>query len=93
MAEPKVIKIEKAEREPFDEEEFVILVCLFYPQYTLKQAEALPFKRIKKMLKIARQEQAVKYHTLTQIVAAPHTKNGQGVKKLMDHFKNIIQNG
>lgn len=62
-------------------------VCYYYPQYTLKEASQLPVRDIKLLLRIAEKLQARDKYELTQIVAAPHTKKGSGVKKLSEHFK------
>ncbi len=74
-------------------DDLVGLVCYFYPQYNYSTASNLPLKRISALLKIARQQEAVKYKNLTQIVAAPHSKKGIGVNKLLKHYDKIIKTG
>lgn len=64
--------------------------CYNYPQYTLAEARKLPFKHVQMMLKEARKEQARHYLELTQIAAAPHTKKGQGVKRLVERYKREL---
>jgi hypothetical protein len=66
-------------------------VAYYYPQYTLKEARKLPARDIKLLIKIARKLEAEKMFNLTQIVAAPHTKKGEGVKKLSEHFKRLAK--
>lgn len=67
--------------------------CCYYPAYTFKMARTLPMKRMLQMIRVARRLEAAKYHNLVQIAAAPHSKNGEGVKKLMQHYEGIIKNG
>lgn len=69
--------------------ELYALVCLNYPQYTLKTAAELPYRDIVLLLKVAQKQDALKMYNLVQIVAAPHTKKGQGIKKLSEHFKKM----
>lgn len=69
--------------------ELYALVCLNYPQYTLQDAAKLPYRDIILLLKTAQKQDALKMYNLVQIVAAPHTKKGQGIKKLAEHFKKM----
>lgn len=62
-------------------------ICYYYPQYTLNEASKLPARDIRLLLKVAEKMQAKYKYDLTQIVAAPHTRKGSGVKKLTEHFK------
>ena len=62
-------------------------VCYHYPQYTLEEASKLSMRDIKLLLRIAEKINAKDKFELTQIVAAPHTKKGSGVKKLTDYFQ------
>ena len=66
-------------------------VAYYYPQYTLKEASKLPARDIKLLIKTARKLEAQKMFNLTQIAAAPHTKKGEGVKKLSEHFKRLAK--
>ena len=66
-------------------------VAYYYPQYTLKETRNLPARDIKLLIKTARKLEAEKMFNLTQIVAAPHTKKGEGVKKLSEHFKRLAK--
>lgn len=65
-------------------------ICYYYPQYTLEEASRLSIRDIKLLLKIAEKLEAQKMLAFTQIAAAPHTKKGQGVKKLTDYYKKQI---
>jgi hypothetical protein len=70
-------------------EELIAQVCYYYPQYDLDTAKQLSYRRVRLLLRVAQQQQAIQLYNLTQIAAAPHTKKGIGVKKLSDHFKKI----
>lgn len=83
----KVQSVSKATRKKFNGEILLAQVCYYYPQYTLDDAAKLSYRRIQVLLKVAAQQKAIEYYNLTQIAAAPHTKKGEGVKKLSDHFK------
>lgn len=65
-------------------------LCYYYPQYTYAQARRLPYKTVKLLMNTAYKEQARDYLILTQIAAAPKTKKFEGVKTLMNHFKEIV---
>ena len=67
------------------------IVAYYYPQYTLKEASKLPARDIKLLIKTAKKLEAQKMFNLTQIAAAPHTKKGEGVKKLSEHFKRLAK--
>ena len=67
------------------------MICYYYPQYTLKEASQLPVRDIKLLLRVADKLEARKKYDLTQIVAAPHTKKGSGVKKLTEHFRKQME--
>lgn len=71
--------------------ELYATVCYYYPQYTLKQAQGLSARNIHLLLEVAKKLEAIRMYSLTQIVAAPHTKKGSGVKKLLDHFRKLGQ--
>lgn len=66
-------------------------LCFYYPQYTLAAARRLPAKDVMLLLKTAMRKDAEYYHHMTQITAAPHTKKGQGVKKLSSRYGKIAR--
>jgi hypothetical protein len=84
-----VIKAASLERETRSKREIYAEVCYYYPQYTLKDAQLLPARDIALLLVTAHRVEARNNYNLTQIAAAPHTKKGEGVKKLLDHFKQV----
>lgn len=61
-----------------------------YPQYTLKEASQLSGRDIALLLKAKQRQRAEIYLNLVQIVAAPNTKDGEGVSNLMEVYKNIL---
>lgn len=89
MATVKVQKVPEAAGPPPDE--IVALFCYYYQQYTFAVARNMPYKRVAMMIKIARRKEAEHYYNLTQIVAAPHSEKGKGVKTLEEHYKKLSQ--
>lgn len=84
-----VQKVGAAKGKKFSAEELLAEVCYHYPQYTLDEAARLSYRRVQLLLRVAKKQEAIRMYNLTQIVAAPHTKKGEGVKKLSEHFKKI----
>lgn len=66
-------------------------VAYHYPQYTLQDVEKMPYRDIMLLLKTAHQIEAERMYNLTLIASAPHSKDGKGVKTLMEHFRKIIK--
>lgn len=75
------------EKFTFSAIETLATLCYFYPQYTLNSAKKLPYKDVKLLLTVARRQKAIEMMRLTEIAAAPHTKNMIGVKNLIKLFK------
>lgn len=71
-------------------EELFATVCYYYPQYTLKSIRRLPYRQVKLLSKMGQRLEAIKYLNLLQISQAPHTKKGEGVKKMAEHYRSII---
>ncbi len=89
--EIKAIRAQKIPPRKISVEDVLATFCYKYPQYTFAQAEKLPYKRIVQMLKISRRLDAEKMLELINIVVAPHTKKGQGVKNIVEYYKGIIK--
>lgn len=90
---PKRIKAKSVRSEKANQNknrEIWATICYYYPQYTLKEASELSNRDIRLLLHIAERKEAEKYFNLTQIVTAPHTKKGSGVKKLTKHFQDLM---
>lgn len=87
----KRIKVQsvQAESKPINGEELLAQVCFYYPAYTLQSASLLSYRQVKLLLKTANRLKAAEYYNLVQISTAPHTKKGEGVKKLSEHFKKL----
>lgn len=88
MARVRVKRVPSQEPK-INKRELFALLCYYYPQYTLKEASLLPYRDINLLIRIAKEQRASEYYTLTQISAAPHSKKGQGVKKLSEYFKKL----
>lgn len=66
-------------------------VCYFYPQYTLETAEKLADSQVTALLLQAEKQRAIGLYNLTLIAAAPHSKKGQLVGKLIKQYKQIAE--
>ena len=87
----RVIKAKPVTKEPKGDNTLQLLarLCYHYPQYTFVEARKLPARRVRLLLAEAQIIEAERMAQLVQIVAAPHTKDGKGVKKLFNHFKQV----
>ena len=85
-----IFRPQRVPKKEISSEDLLALFCLYFPQYKFHEARKMPYKRVIQMLKVARKEEAKRFLELTQIVAAPHTKRGKGVKQLLDHYKKSI---
>lgn len=85
-----IIKAEKIPVKGTSISDAIAQVCLYYPQYTFKEAQKLPDKRVRHLLLIAEKERARFLYDLTLIVDAPHTKKKRGVKKMLQYFKKVL---
>ena len=88
MATVKVKQVTRDGRG-LSKRELYATVCYYYPQYTLKQVQEMPARDIQLLINTARKLEAAQNYNLTQIVAAPHSKKGANVKKLLDHFEKM----
>lgn len=73
-----------------DNRKLYATVAYHYPQYTLQQVEKMPYRDVILLLKTAARVDAERMYNLTMIASAPHSKNGKGVKTLLNHFKEIV---
>lgn len=67
------------------------LVCYYYPQYKLEDVEQMPARDVNLLIRTAHQQKAIEYINHVQIAAAPHTKKGEAIKKLIDEYKKLIE--
>lgn len=66
-------------------------VAYHYPQYTLEDVENMPYRDIVLLLRTAEKIEAGRMYNLTMIASAPKSKDGKGVKSLMEHFRKILK--
>jgi hypothetical protein len=64
-------------------------ICYFYPQYTIESAEKLTNMQVMALLVQAEKQKAIEYYNHTLIAAAPHSKKGQMVNKLIKQYRKI----
>lgn len=69
--------------------DLITRVCYFYPQYTLETAEELTSDQVTALLVQAEKQKAIEYYNLVLISAAPHTKKGAMVNKLIKQYRKI----
>lgn len=65
-------------------------VCYFYPQYDLESVEKLTNSQVTALLLQAEKQRAIEFYHHTLIAAAPQTKKGKLVSKLIKQFKKVI---
>lgn len=71
--------------------ELITRVCYFYPQYTLETAEKLTDSQVTALLLQAEKQRAIELYNHTLIAAAPHSKKGKMVEKLIKQYRKIIE--
>jgi hypothetical protein len=71
--------------------DLITRLCYFYPQYTLEEAEKLTNSQVTALLIQAEKQRAIQFYNLTLIAAAPHTKKGKLVDKLIKQYKKIAE--
>lgn len=87
-----IIKVKKIPRKQEKPEDLLATFCFYYPQYKYHEARQLPYRRINKMLKVARKETARNYKMMLDIAIAPHTKNPSStVKQIQGRLTDIIK--
>lgn len=79
--------------EDSDEEivDLITRVCYFYPQYTLDTASLLTNAEVTALLVQADKQEAIRFYNLTLISAAPHSKKGAMVNKLLKQYRKIAE--
>ncbi len=84
------IKAQRVPKKKVTPKDTLYRFCFYFPQYKYNEARRLPAKRVIGMLKVVQRERAKDMLNLVQIVTAPHTKKGSGVRKLTKHYKELI---
>lgn len=87
----KAQKIPKSASSLVSSDELLARFCLNYPQYKFSEAKKLPYKRVILMLTVAEKEYARKMYNLMQMIAAPHTKKGVGIRSMLEYYKRIME--
>lgn len=87
-----IIKAQKVttNKEAESSEDTLARFCYLYPQYTYAEARKLPYKRINRLIRMARKEQAYEWYNLLRISIAPHGKKGL-IDKLFKEYKQVIE--
>jgi len=92
MAEVRVKRVDPGStKEKHRLRKLYATLCYYYPKYSLKDAQAMPARDLHLLITTAQKIEAKRMYDLTQIVASPHTKNGGGVKQLLNFFKDRMK--
>lgn len=83
--------IDSPEDSDEDTVDLLTRVCYFYPQYTLEEAEKLTNSEVTALLIQAEKQRAIDYYNHVLIAAAPHSKKGKLVEKLIKQYKAVAQ--
>lgn len=90
MADIKVKKVDSGGKRLSNRELYAML-AYYYPQYTLRDAQELSARDLNLLLQTAKKQHALKMKDLVLIVAAPHAKDKDSVKKLAKHFEDLAK--
>jgi len=71
--------------------DLITKVCYFYPQYDLETAQQLTDSQVTALLLQAEKQRAIELYNHVLIAAAPHTKKGKLVEKLIKQYKKITE--
>lgn len=86
-----VIQVAKIPVKQASKRELYAMVAFYYPQYTLAEVQKLPARDLLLLIRTAQKLEATKMYNLTQIAAAPHSKKGMAVKRILEHFKKLAR--
>lgn len=87
MAVIKAQKIPSPKAEnPLD---IIARLCYYYPQYTFKEAKELPFPVVKRLIRVANNEQCLKMIYLSRVMN-PAYQNKNAGKKVVEYFQGKI---
>lgn len=89
MARVKVQRVTPS-NQGVSKRELYATVCYYFPAYKLTDVQELPARDVKLLLETVKKLEASKNYNLTQIAAAPHSKKGANVKKLLEHFQGLV---
>lgn len=71
--------------------DLITRVCYFYPQYTLDTAQELTDSQVTALLLQAEKQRAIEFYNHVLITAAPHSKKGALVSKLIKQYRKIAE--
>lgn len=71
--------------------DLITRVCYFYPQYTLETAQKLTNSQVTALLLQAEKQRAIEFYNHVLIAAAPHSKKGKLVEKLIKQYRKIAE--
>lgn len=90
VVEAQPLQEPESEDSESDLVDLITRVCYFYPQYTLETAQQLTNAEVTALLLQAERQRAIEFYNRTLIAAAPHSKKGSLVEKLIKNYKKII---
>jgi vancomycin permeability regulator SanA len=67
------------------------IIAYHFQQYKLEEIEDMPYRDVALLLKTAQKIEAERMYNLTMIASAPQSKNGKGVKTLLEHFRKLLK--
>ena len=70
--------------------DLITRVCYFYPQYNIETAQNLTNSQVTALLLQAEKQRAIELYNHVLIAAAPHSKKGSMVSKLLKQYKKIV---
>lgn len=91
IVEVKPLRPPEQEDSDADVVDLITRVCYFYPQYTLETAEKLTNSQVAALLLQAEKQRAVEFYNYVLIAAAPHSKKGKLVDKLIKQYRKIAE--
>lgn len=71
--------------------DLITRVCYFYPQYDLEKAQKLTNSQVTALLLQAEKQRAIEFYNYVLIAAAPHSKKGKLVEKLIKQYRKIAE--
>lgn len=91
QVEVKPIRPPKTDSGDSDYVDLITRVCYFYPQYDLEAAQKLTDAQVTALLIQVEKQRAIEFYNYTLIAAAPHSKKGSLVEKLLKQYRKIIE--
>ena len=83
--------VEDQDNSETDVVDLITRVCYFYPQYDLESAQKLTNAQVNALLLQAEKQRAIEFYNHVLIAAAPHSKKGKLVDKLIKQYRKIAE--